>query len=273
MALVVDGAAVAHDGDAVADPHHLVHAVRDVEDGAAGSAQLPDHRKQPFGFLAGQGRGRLVHDEDRSRAAAIADQRAGDADQHLVAGATAAPSSCAGRCRMMPQPGERFARAAVDRLPVDQGAEPPRIGLAEKHVLGHRQLRNDVQFLVDEAQPDARRRLAGCRAGPRRRRSRSPRVSARDDAGQDLDQRRSCRRRSRPSARGPRRPSARATRRPAPGRRNRPWRRWRPKAASFRARSGSRMRRELRRIRPARSCDAYLSSVATLAAVTSLVGT
>ena len=83
--------------------------------------------------------------------------------------------------------GKRRARARVERPPIDE-AEAARIGAAEKDVLGHAEARDDVQFLMDEAQAAPMRLV---RAAERSRRAVDPDLAAvgRDRAGEDLDQR------------------------------------------------------------------------------------
>jgi hypothetical protein len=62
-------AAVAHDGDAVADLVELVELVRDEDHRDAVRLQLPDDRKQNLDLLLVERGGRFVHDHEPRRKA------------------------------------------------------------------------------------------------------------------------------------------------------------------------------------------------------------
>ena len=81
-----DELAVAEDRHAVGQGEDLVHLVRDVEDGRARLAEVVDHPEEPVDLGVGQGRGRLIHDQDRG----LVRQRLGDLDHLLVADPQAA---------------------------------------------------------------------------------------------------------------------------------------------------------------------------------------
>ena len=201
------GAAVAHDGDAVADAHHLVHAVRDVEDGAAAKRAVRRSRansrsdSSPVRAAVGSSMTKIEAALPPPLTSVLAMRTS--IWSPVLSRAIFLCGSMSGIC----------SRASASRAPrlIDfqstRAPKPPRIGLAEEDVLRHRQLRNDVQLLVDEAQPV---REGGLRAVEPDLDAvdRDRRAVGRDDAGEDLDQRRSCRRRSRPSGREPRRPAS-----------------------------------------------------------------
>jgi len=83
---LVDDAAVAQDGDAVAEVDDLVEAVADEDRGQAAVAQRLDDLQQTGRLLARERRGRLVEDQH----ARLAVERAGDHHELLGAGAEAA---------------------------------------------------------------------------------------------------------------------------------------------------------------------------------------
>ena len=59
-----------------------------------------------------------------------------------------------GAISVTPNPASDSAGAIMERAPVDQSEESRRIGAAEKEILGDAQLRQDVQFLMQEAQTE-----------------------------------------------------------------------------------------------------------------------
>jgi hypothetical protein len=63
-----DVAAVAEDGDAVAEFEDLLHAVRDVEDGAPARAELADDREEPAHLAVGEAAGGFVEGDDAGAA-------------------------------------------------------------------------------------------------------------------------------------------------------------------------------------------------------------
>ena len=148
-------ATVAQHADVVADPHDLLHAVGDVEDRRTLFLQPCDDGEELFGFGLVERRGRLVEDvKARRHFALMGNQRRGDLDEHPVAGAQ--------RAGMAPdvdmvnaERRKRGGRPPAEFRPVDQEPGTDRHLLPEQDVLGHRQLGNDVEFLVDEPE-------AGC---------------------------------------------------------------------------------------------------------------
>ena len=59
-----DAPSVAHHGHAIADREDLLEMVADEDDADAIRFERPDRAHQEFDLVTGQGRGRLVHDDD-----------------------------------------------------------------------------------------------------------------------------------------------------------------------------------------------------------------
>ena len=174
--------AVAEDGHAVGEQHHLVDAVRDVDDRDAGPGELLDDLEQPLASRPAKRGGRLVHDEDARRQR----QRLGDLDQLLLADPQA--RRCAPRGRGRCRAGQQLARRRDRSL--RSTIRPARQRLAaEKDVRRDAQLRDEVELLVDDG--DARR-LGVAHACEADRLAGDPdlAVIGRVDAGEDLHQRR-----------------------------------------------------------------------------------
>ncbi len=141
----VEGAdirAVPEDGDAVRELVDLGHPVADVDDGEALGAQLPHECEQRLGFAGRQGRGRFVHHED----AGIRDQGAGDL--HELALGHRQLADLRGGGEPDAQSIEDGLAGLLHRGPVDHRAAL--VLAAEQHVLGHRQVRGQGQFLIDD---------------------------------------------------------------------------------------------------------------------------
>ena len=178
-----DELAVAEHGHPVGQREDLVHLVADVQHGGAGLAQVVDHAEEPGDLRVRQRRGRLVHDHDRG----VEGQGLGDLDHLLVADPQVADPGP--RRDRRAQAVEQPARPGLHRAVV-QPAQPaaPRLLAAQEDVVGDRELRDEVQLLVDD--PDAGV-LGLARPGEPHR----PAVQADlavvvgDRAGQDLHQR------------------------------------------------------------------------------------
>ena len=157
--------AVSHDGDMPADTEHLVETMRDVDDGDAARGQAIDEREE-LRHLAARERGRrLVHDEDRRVACLVRRSLggAGLARRSLGGGGRerlrnldhlplreAQASDRRARIERHAEVEQQCRRAFVQRAPVDDAA-PARRQFAQKNVLGGRQVRNEVELLVDDA--------------------------------------------------------------------------------------------------------------------------
>ena len=127
----------------MADPEHLVHPMRDVDDGHAASDQSSDGRKELLDLDAGQRGCRLVHHED----AGLIGQGPRELD-HLLLRET----ELAGRpshVDRQTQPAEQTFGLVPHPTPVDEA--PPARRLSEEDVLGDRQMRNERQLLIDDA--------------------------------------------------------------------------------------------------------------------------
>ena len=178
-----DVAAEAEHGRPVADLVDLVDLVeimRDVEDGDAFSLQRLDGTQHRARLLARQRRGRLVEDDDARLAV---DQRAGDLHQLALGRAEVADEPVAGDLDLQPLAQEGFG-APPHALFVE--AERAAGLLPHEHGFGDREMRDEMKFLMDEAD-------AGLVHGLRRDRVQGA-PADRDragirlvDAGQDLD--------------------------------------------------------------------------------------
>ncbi|VGQ03750.1 hypothetical protein SB00610_05060 [Klebsiella quasipneumoniae subsp. similipneumoniae] len=73
---LADKAAVAENGDVVADLHQLFEAMRDIDNGHAAALKLRDHLEQHFHLRLAQRRGGFVHDQHPG----VFRQRAGNLD-------------------------------------------------------------------------------------------------------------------------------------------------------------------------------------------------
>ncbi len=134
--------AVAQHGHPVHDLRHLVEAVGDIDDAHAAGLEFVDDLEQLRRLRFGQRRGRLVHDQDRG----IHREGLGDLDHLLLGHRQRLHQSV--RADVHPQPVEASLRIRAQPCPVDEPAAP---GLAcQVDVFRHRQVRDQVQFLVDD---------------------------------------------------------------------------------------------------------------------------
>ena len=141
--------AVLEDGDVVAEAHHFVEPVRDVEDGDPLLSQPVQELGQRVGFVRRERRGRLVEDEHPR----LAKERLGDL-HHL---APAERQVADGKRKVFLEPDQLAGRAGAprQRAVVDE-AEAARIG-AKTDVLGDRELAGEAQFLLDDGDAGAAR--------------------------------------------------------------------------------------------------------------------
>jgi hypothetical protein len=150
----IDAAAVADDGGLVADGHDLIEAMGDIEDRGALEAQFAQDREEAFGFLGGESGGGLVQHIEAGGGAGFADKGAGNADQHLIAKGQRA-QLLTGIDMGDAEFEQGLPGGGVELFPIDEGAGATRIGAAHEDVFGHGKGRDDVEFLVDEAQAEA----------------------------------------------------------------------------------------------------------------------
>ena len=136
-------APVAQHGHAMADARDLLHAVGDVDDGHAPSGEPLDGGEELRDLAGGQRGGRLVHDDEPG----LALQRLRHL-HHLLARHAQLLHRRA-RVDHDAQALQPLARLAVLRAAVDE-AQPPRLA-PQRDVLGHREVRDQVQLLVDDA--------------------------------------------------------------------------------------------------------------------------
>ena len=127
----------------IAQREHLVEPMADEQHGHAPVARLADDREQPVDLVRGQRRRGLVEDED----AGLERQRLGDLDQLLVGHRQAADD----RRRVDPDV-ELFEEASASRCIVRQSTVRSAVlrRVADEHVLGDGQVREQPRFLVDD---------------------------------------------------------------------------------------------------------------------------
>ena len=136
-----DELAVAQHRGAVADRHHFVEPVGDVDDADAVSFKGPHEVEQAGDLGRRERRRRLVHDDE----AGVDRQRPGDLDHLLVGDREIAHQPA--RVHLQAEPVERALGLAHRRRPVDEAAAPR--FAADHHVLGDAERRDEVEFLVD----------------------------------------------------------------------------------------------------------------------------
>ena len=132
--------AVAQHGEAVADLVHLVEEVRDEEDRDALLLQRADDAEELGDLVGVEARGGLVEDEHLR----LHVDRSGDRNELLHRERVVAEERP--RVEVEVEAREQFGGAAAHRPPVDR-AEAARLA-AEHDVLGHRQVRQEVDLLV-----------------------------------------------------------------------------------------------------------------------------
>ena len=144
--------AVAHDGNPPSDAKDLVEPVRDVDDGDAAHREALDQGEQLRDLAAGERRGRLVHDEDLGLPALTGRRRGrrgeclGNLD-HLTLRHTQAAHRGTG-VEHQPEVGQQRRRARQQGARIEHAA-PPRRQLTQKDVLGDREMRDEIQLLVN----------------------------------------------------------------------------------------------------------------------------
>ena len=168
------------------------------------SLQRAHDAEQALDLVAGQRRGRLVHDQH----ARVEGERLGDLDDLLVGDAQAAHGLLG--IELDAEPLEQVADRAVQRLAIDAAQRPERVA-AHHHVLRDRAGRGRASAPGRSPRRPRRARRPG--RGRRRSRRRPARRPRRDAAPRRASARSStCRRRSRPPTPAPR-PTAERSRR------------------------------------------------------------
>ncbi len=135
-------AAILHDRDAVGDLENLGHAVRDVDDRDALGRKAPDDPEEVAAFVDGQGRGRLVEDEQLE----IMREALGDLD-HLLLAWGQQGHRCA-RVDVDLQIGQDPPRTLIHRGPPDDAQRVDRLA-AGVDVLGDAERTHEAALLVD----------------------------------------------------------------------------------------------------------------------------
>ncbi len=113
--------AVAQHGGFVAEGHHLVEPVRDIEYRAARGADFAQHAEQAFGLVAGQGGGWLVHDVESGGGIGLA-RKALEMRTSIWSPRRQARHLLARVDMGDAEPFERVTRRRVEHAPVDQKA-------------------------------------------------------------------------------------------------------------------------------------------------------
>ncbi len=140
---------VAQHGDGVGDGKDLLEAVRDVDDGHPIGLELrEDAREEQVDLGAGERRGRLV-EEEQARAPVHRTQNL----QHLALPG-AERRHALQRVERQSVAREQGARLFPHALPVDHREHLAARGVApHEDVLGHREVRRQVELLIDHADP------------------------------------------------------------------------------------------------------------------------
>ena len=173
--------AVAEHRDGVGDAQDVFDEMGNEDDAGAFVPQPSQGGEQAFDLRRRKRRGRLVEDDD----ARAGEQDAGDLDQLLQSDRQVAEPRK--RIDVDAEPGELLARFARHAPPLHEAEAIDRLG-AEKHVLGHRQIRGNAEFLMHHG--DAGRTCVACwtESGRPARRAETAR-EIRMHAGDDLHQR------------------------------------------------------------------------------------
>ena len=162
-------------GDPVADPTDLVEPVGDVHHADPVVGEAAHDLEQGFDLGVVEHRGGLVHDQE----ADVVGEGSGDRD-HLLAGRPHAPDENVGRDGLVVDPAQELGGLAAHAGAVEE-PRPAEL-VAEEDVLGHREVLDEVELLVDGGHPSgqSRRRITGrhrlaARCGSRPRWARPPR--------------------------------------------------------------------------------------------------
>ncbi len=140
-----DRTSVAHDRHAVADGIELVELVADENDRHALAFELPDDVEQDGDLMLVQRAGGLVHDHQLG----LERDRARDRD-HLLDGGVEAHQRPVHVDRDV-EAAQHLGSFAVHASPIEQAKAA--MLAAEEDVLGHRAVGDQVDFLVDRADP------------------------------------------------------------------------------------------------------------------------
>ena len=176
-----DVPAVAEDRRAVAQLEDLVEPVADEQDRDATRPQVADDREQALDLVRRERRRRLVEDQD----ARLDRQRLGDLDELLVGHRQAADRRA--DVELDVELLEQGLRGPPRRAPVED-PEPAGRGVADEHVLGDGQVREEARLLVDDGDAEGAG-VGGAVDLGRLAVERDRAAVGLVDAGQDLDQR------------------------------------------------------------------------------------
>jgi len=145
-----DVAAVAKDGDAVADFEDFIEAVGDVDDAGAGGAQVGNDAEETLGFALGEGGGGFVEDEDFG----VRTDGLGDLDDLLFRHAEGGDE--AGGVDVGAGAFEQIAGLARALFPIDAAEEAGRLE-REGDVFGDGEVREERGLLIDGGDAESAR--------------------------------------------------------------------------------------------------------------------
>ena len=174
-----DQLAVAQDGDAIGDLVDLVEEMGDEDDADAARGELAHDAEQDRDLVTVETRGRLVEDQHPRRQI----DGAGDRDDLLDRDRIVAKRR--GHVDMKAEPGEQHAGSPA-HLAFLNHAKPRRLA-AEKQILRHRKIRQQVDLLIDGGDARIDRSLGRPRRDLDAVEANDARV-AREHAGDHLDQ-------------------------------------------------------------------------------------
>ncbi|GAA3062916.1 hypothetical protein GCM10020254_03550 [Streptomyces goshikiensis] len=140
--------AVAQDGDAVGEAEDLLHAVGDVDDGDALVPEPVDQAEERLDLVLGEGGGGLVEGNDLG----LTGQSPQDLHQLALCGGEFGSQLIGVDDLLEAEPGQVRGDAAAQLCPVQAAQGGARQGPGV-HVLGDRDVRDDLRLLRDDADP------------------------------------------------------------------------------------------------------------------------
>ena len=152
---------VTKNGNVIANLEDFFHAVGDIDNTAALRFQLAYDAEQGFGFGIGQRIGRFIHNDDFRLKA----QHFGDFNHLLVTDGKIAHQLVAFKAQV--KFSQQFIRFGIHGFPVNFAKAINKL-TTEENVFGNGQLRDQVQFLMDNPNPGflGRFRPGKCRFFP-----------------------------------------------------------------------------------------------------------
>ena len=136
-------AAVAQDGDTVAELKNLFQPVGDIDNGDALAPQIPRHPEQNLRLLGGQRGGGLIHNDDLC----VPHQRLGNLNHLLLSHGELIHGGIHGNADT------QLAQRVLTPLPHGLSVQQPAVFfqlLAHEHILFHGQIKHDIELLINE---------------------------------------------------------------------------------------------------------------------------